>query len=643
MSKVFAYVDEPIPAAIQQHLCECSANAVFSGSLLARESLKAFDGESFTDAKNVFHDMGGFNQFYTQVKSETVQILANGMPSNREMLATYGHDWIHWCAIYASCQELKAYLGRCYEFDINSRTSTGETALFLACVRGSWDIAEELIGHGASPSVVCTQANVTCLHWLFAFDEGMQYDMASHLIKGGADINAISSVDMPIYHYPFILPRGSPLLWAVVMQCHTATAALLASGADPLLRCGNDPYVYDDRVRVLDTIRDNREACSVAEHHTLGLSSLDVAAKIGDPLIFQYLYASAAHVDVNDTDEEGLAAIHRLTRPRRDYTLLGNTYDGRVFQGSKQEQRSSIEQIVSDVTKLGGDINLPVMPCRQDEASGGESSRVVGFTPLMLAMMEANLDLIEILLEGGANPQLTTDANETVLMCLGDPIHLSSSAAENLSLKAVKLLVKHGADIHRRSTQNKTAVLVAAYHNFTWIIEYLLSQGVDPDQVSVSERSKNMWTYLASVETSSDEDIVVAGLLKSYVFPLTDHQKRYHILEQADENGSSLLHYYARSGMMSCVRALLTVGCELNSRVTESRRSGPRILTQWHMTPLDKAIEGKANIGCSSGMGRFSPEYRAKLSQRMDAMITFLREAGGIEIKESTMMEQENR
>ena len=644
LSRVFAYVNEPITGEIQQHLRGYLANAVLSGSFLARESLKAFDIEAFTDAKAGFHDKGGFNHFYTEIKPETLQNLAHGIPSNRVMLATYGHDWIHWFATYASCQDLKTYLGQGFEFDINSRTSTGETALYLACARGNWDIAEELLGQGANPSVKSTQANVTCLHWLFAFDECLQYDVTSHLIKDGADIHAISSMDMPIYHYPFTLPRGSPLFWSVVMQCHHAIAALLDNDADPLLRCGNDPYVYDERIRVRDTVRDDRKPCSVPDHRTLGISSLDVAASLGDPFIFQHLHASAACLDVNDTDEEGLAAIHRLAGPRIDHTLMSNAYDRKVFQGSRETQRSSIEQVVSNIMKLGGDINMPVMPCRQSGATV-EESRIAGFTPLMLAMMEGDLELMEILLQGGANPQLTTETNKTVLMCLDHPFHLSSSAAEHLYLNAVKLLVTHGAEIHRRSTKGETAGLVAASFQYTSVIEYLLSQGVDPDQVSVSEHSRNMWTSFARIETSPDEDITIANLLKRYVFPLTDHQKRHRILEEADEDGSGLLHYYADSGMIHCVRALLDVGCELNkasrNRVFRGQVNEPKARTQWRMTPLDKAVKGKERFANPESISRFAPEYGGELSQRMDAMVFLLKEAGGIEIRDSTISEDE--
>lgn len=58
-----------------------------------------------------------------------------------------------------------------------------------------------------------------------------------------------------MYHYPFTLPQGSALHWAVLMQCHSAIKALIENGADPRLRNGSDPYAYDDRIRPFHTFR----------------------------------------------------------------------------------------------------------------------------------------------------------------------------------------------------------------------------------------------------------------------------------------------------------------------------------------------------------------------------------------------------
>lgn len=642
----FSYLETAIPNDIDQHLRDYLANAVGTGSLLAGEKLQCFDHQTFTDARRAFKKSGGFNRFYTDIEYGAVDIRSNGrIPINRAMLVAHGHDWIHWFAIYASCQELLKYFDLACEFDLRSKTSSGETALYLACARGCKDIAEELLKRGSSPSVACTHANLTCLHWLFAFEEGEQAEVASRLVEHGAEIDAISTMDFPIYHYPFTLRQGSALR-AVLMQCHSAIKALIDNGADPLLRNGSDPYAYDDRIRPFHTFRDpDREPCSVAEHPTLGLSPIDMAARISDPFIFQYLANISSNVDINGTDEEGLATIHHLTGSQIDRTLLGNPYRGRVFRGATIEQRSLLKQVISAMKMLGGNINIPVKRSCKTPSTSGQSNEIIGFTPLMLAMMDGDLDLMETLLDCGATAQYENSAGKTTMMCLGDPLHLTSMAAEQAYLKAVKLLVAHGAAIHSRSIEGETAVIVAAQHGYIAIVEFLLEQGADPDQVVPSEHCKNMWTYLARSDVTDKKDIAIASLLTRFVLPLTDHKKRYRILEEADEDNSSLLHYFAKAGMTNCVQALLGAECDLNKLrtrwITRSKDDGRRIRISWCMTPLDMALESGKEVENLENTGRFSPEHRGTLSQQMEKMIALLREKGGIEVRNSTIEEEE--
>lgn len=73
---------------------------------------------------------------------------------------------------------------------------------------------------------------------------------------------------------------------------------------------------------------------------------MEIVAKICDPFRIQRLLSISSCVDINDTDEEGLAAIYRLTGSQIDRTLLGNAYRGRVFRGSRTEQRALMKQVV---------------------------------------------------------------------------------------------------------------------------------------------------------------------------------------------------------------------------------------------------------------------------------------------------------
>lgn len=82
--------------------------------------------------------------------------------------------------------------------------------------------------------------------------------------------------EVPFFHWPFILPAGTPLHWAVVVGADIAIRALIANGARACIRDKSDPYKYDSEIRALDKFGgDGQEAFSIPQTQPLGLSPLD--------------------------------------------------------------------------------------------------------------------------------------------------------------------------------------------------------------------------------------------------------------------------------------------------------------------------------------------------------------------------------
>jgi hypothetical protein len=90
----------------------------------------------------------------------------------------------------------------------------------------------------------------------------------------------------------------------------------------------------------------------------------------------------------------------------------------------------------------------------------------VGVTPLMLASLHGEFEIVEYLVEHGANVA-HTDSRQgmAALHC--------ASIADNLS--SVKYLLEHGASITQRSDDGTTGLLSAAECGSLAVIEYLLS------------------------------------------------------------------------------------------------------------------------------------------------------------------------
>lgn len=92
------------------------------------------------------------------------------------------------------------------------------------------------------------------------------------------------------------------------------------------------------------------------------------------------------------------------------------------------------------------------------------------FTPLMFALEYEKLEIAELLLKNGANPNIRTRDGSTLL----------HSATHNESLEKVKLLVKYGADMNMKDQYNLTPLMWAALNKETLpIAYYLIEAGCD--------------------------------------------------------------------------------------------------------------------------------------------------------------------
>jgi ankyrin repeat protein len=149
-----------------------------------------------------------------------------------------------------------------------------------------------------------------------------------------------------------------------------------------------------------------------------------------------------------------------------------------------------------------------------------------GVTPLSLAAQNANLALVERLLSAGADPAATSPAGETAVM----------TAARAGSSAVVKLLLAHGANPNDRERWlGQTALMWAAAENHPAVVEMLIDAGADPN-------------------------------VSSKIYPEYDLKPKEGGTPKANESkgGMSALHYAARQGAQSAVRALAGRGVDLN-------------------------------------------------------------------------------
>lgn len=98
-----------------------------------------------------------------------------------------------------------------------------------------------------------------------------------------------------------------------------------------------------------------------------------------------------------------------------------------------------------------------------------------GLTPLVIATLEENLEIMEQLLKHGALPNNGKDGIS--------PLHI---AVQKANMKAIELLHRYGADLHLKTNLGRTLLHSSAErlreHIPDWgIVKYLLQQDIDPN------------------------------------------------------------------------------------------------------------------------------------------------------------------
>ena len=334
--------------------------------------------------------------------------------------------------------------------DANATMKGGESVLMLAARSGSLDAVKALLVRGAKHDVR-ERRGQTALMWAAA--EG-NASVVRALIEAGADIHAT-------------LDSGfTPFFFAVREGRIEAVRALLEKGIDvnaPLQRRdkgaegpGNPNYTLTRPV-------------------ARGTAPLMLAIQNGHFELAMALVAAGANP--NDV-QMGFAPLHIISSVRKPDS--SDVSDPSTPAGSGS--LTSL-QFVREIVKRGANINL-----RLDKSAPrfpATSSRIdtPGATPFLLAADRADIPLMKLLLELGADPLLPNFNNTTPLMAaagLGTTEPLEEAGEEVEALEAVKMLLDLGADVNAVDDNGDTPMHGAAYGAYPTVVKLLAERGADP-------------------------------------------------------------------------------------------------------------------------------------------------------------------
>ncbi len=415
-------------------------------------------------------------------------------PRVRELLAAKspaqaaqpdGTTALHWAAYYNDAAIAKLLLAA--GADAKATNRYGVPPLALACVNGNEAIVTALLTAGADANTTLPGGE-SALHT--AVRTGRPGPVKA-LLACEAVVDAKDRKGQ------------TPLMWAAAEGHAEVAELLLKSGADKLARVksGFTPLHFAAREGRIPVVR----------------ALLKAGADVNDPIVTEkgggrlpsngtsalLLAVENAHYELavellklgaNPNDQRsGFTPLHVLTWVRKP-----NRGDDDSGQPPPDGSGSvTWDQFVRALVKHGGDVNARLTR----GTSGRGKLGTVGATPFLLASKTADLPLMKLLVELGADPMLPNKDGSTPLMAaagLGCHAPDEEAGTETECLAAVEYLLSLGADVNTVDANGETAMHGAAYKSLPKMVELLAGKGA---KISLwNTKNKSGWTPLLIAE-----------------------------------------------------------------------------------------------------------------------------------------------
>jgi uncharacterized protein len=368
---------------------------------------------------------------------------------------TYGATPMTLAAEVANADMLKLLLE--VGANVDSPNPEGQTALMAVARTGNVDAARLLLDHGATVDAREKWGGQTALMWASA---RRHPEMMQLLISKGADVNA-ASIDRDYQRH--VTAEGRP-------------KSLDSGGLTPLLYAARE-----NCLACVDVLLKNKADIDLPDPD--GVSPLLLAIMNANWDLAKQLILAGA--DVNHWDMFGEAPL--LTA-----VDLRTRVDGGRASIDPINKTKGLE-IVSLLIERGADLNMQLFfkPAHLRGAGGGGDVRngaatsTRGSTPLIRAANNADLEVVKILLEHGADATLYMADRQT-------PIHaaIAGRASEPQALELIGILRKAGTDVnvvalinHEEEVRGGSALHYAVRKRQKDVIKLLASMGIDMNAV----------------------------------------------------------------------------------------------------------------------------------------------------------------
>jgi ankyrin repeat protein len=340
--------------------------------------------------------------------------------------------------------------------DVNARNDIGVTPLTLACTNGSAAMVAKLLRAGADAKSALPRTGETPL--MTAAASG-NLETVKLLLVHGADINGAESY-----------AGQTALMWAVSRGHESIVQTLLEAGADikarstagstALLFAARKGNVEEARL-LLDRGADANEALPD------GSTALLLAAASGHEDMGIFLLEHGANPNAAD-QKIGMTPLHALLWRRLDsHTRLAKAL---LAHGANPNAR------------------LTKAPAGMAGENGPNLSLWNGATPFVMAARVADVEMMKILADGGADPSITTANGTSALMAASGVGRMEGSelptfgtypVTDSRALEAAKLAVQLGADVNATDNSGVAALHGAVQNGHNTVIQFLADHGAN--------------------------------------------------------------------------------------------------------------------------------------------------------------------
>jgi ankyrin repeat protein len=370
--------------------------------------------------------------------------------------------------------------------NVNAANDLGVTPLALACANPSAAMVDRLLAAGADPNTASAGGETPLM---LAARTGSA-DAVRALVARGAQVNAAEP------------SRGqTALMWAAAERHADVVRLLVERGADVHARSRTRPTLVNRGDF-------NTSALNRVEYVDRGgYNPLLFAARSGDLESSRVLLAAGA--DVNDAAPDGTSVLHLAVHS--GHTVLAKFF---LDQGANPNNaapgytplhaavlRGDLESVKALLAR-GAAVDAPITRGNPLRRFGSQEfvlpAFLVGSTPFLLAARYAELDILRVLADAGANPKATMPDGTTALMLAAGvgwndtgvggsadrrgrflPAGMPTAGVADWSRTpaAVEFVAGLGVDAAAANRSGDTALHGAASKGFDSVVEFLVAKG----------------------------------------------------------------------------------------------------------------------------------------------------------------------